>query len=337
MVAAAPLAGRFSSKSLDIYPLCPKHPCPIHWRSIDCHRSCNLVAANKLYWQFQTVQPVRVAATMQRHWIVRLCSNSRGWLFRWQRDLDAETIHRESVYPIRRLGFSALVIVCRRRNAPPSIQPNRTWEREDKREYEVISSSSWIRMTGQSIPMDEWVNLHIGTHWVHLAAMVLLWWSPPKNVECQIINWIASITVWNAIPSTGIHRIELHCPFPPWCGNQHLRDCDSHSLLSSRFLGCLAHRFSMSNMYWKDLCTDGMLDRGFLLLRNALEEKKQKIRPCLFLNGSILHTIQNAFTGCDDRTIGTQVIRHTFANLAWLENYWCEWNRLVRTAWPSTE
>lgn len=59
---------------------------------------------------------------------------------------------------------------------------------------------------------------------------------------------------------------------------------------------------------------------------------KQKIRPRLRLKidvyRSILHTIQNAFTGCDNRTVGTQVIRHTFPNFAWLKII-VEWNRLV--------
>lgn len=78
MVAAVPLANRFSSKSLGIYPPCPKHPYPSRTQSIGCHRNCNLVAVNRLYWQFPTIQPVRVAPTMQHRWIVHLCSSSRG-------------------------------------------------------------------------------------------------------------------------------------------------------------------------------------------------------------------------------------------------------------------
>lgn len=34
---------------------------------------------------------------------------------------------------------------------------------------------------------------------------------------------------------------------------------------------------------------------------------------------STLHTIQNAFARCDDRTVGAQIVRHTFSNFAWLE------------------
>lgn len=153
------------------------------------------------------------------------------------------------------------------------------------------------------------------------------------SIECRVLHHLKrSVMPCRAIPSTGIHRIELHCPFPRWCENRHLHDCDSHSPLSSRLSGYLVYRFSMSNMCWKDLCMDGMLDQGYLRLQNALKAKRNRklglVSVWIDVYRSILHTIQNAFTGCDNRTVGTQVIRHTFPNFAWLKII-VEWNRLV--------